>query len=133
MIAIVVLIVLFAAWFGYVTWLKHGVRPRVLHTRLPADQVRAVFVDKVARGGWQIVDDGNPLVAQSSLITGTRQQIGMSVRPTAGGVAVDIRPLRMRVKVITNVPTKGHTLRIRMNSFVNEVQRRDPALQLAGR
>jgi hypothetical protein len=124
------LVVLIAVWFGYVSWLKHGVRPRVFHTRLPADQVRAVFVEKVARSGWQIVDDGNPLVAQSPLITGHRQQIGVSVRPSAGGTTVDIRPLRLRVKVISKVPTKGHTLRMRMNSFVHEVARRDPNLQL---
>lgn len=130
MIGLVILIAIIAIWWAYTAWLKNGVRPRVLHTSLPVDQIRATFVDKVARGGWQLVDDGNPLVAQSSLITGHRQQIGMTVHPAGGKVAVDIRPLRLRVKVLTQVPTKGHTLRIRMNSFVNEVARRDPGLQL---
>lgn len=131
MAVVLVLVLLFAAWLGYITWLKHGVKPRVFHTRLSPDQVRSLFVDKVARGGWSIVDDGNPLVAQSSLVTGTRQQIGLTTRATDGrGVAVDIRPMRMRVKMIGNVPTKGHTLRVRMNSFVNEVRRHDPGLEL---
>ena len=128
MVAVIIIVLLIAGYIGYTIWLKHGVRPRVFHTTLTVDQVRAVFLDKVVRAGWQLVDDGNPMVAQSSLVTGTRQQIGLTTASSGGGLRVDIRPLRMRVKVLTRVPTKGHTLRIRMNSFVSGVRALDPSV-----
>lgn len=133
MIGVVVLITVLAIWLVYTTWLKYGVRPRLFHTTLPADQVRAAFIDKVARTGWRVVDDGNPLVAQSPLVTGVRQQIALHIHAVRGALVVDARPLRMQMKVISQTPTKGHTLRVRMNSFVKEVRRLDPGMQLVER
>jgi hypothetical protein len=133
MIGVLVILLLLGIYIAYVSWLKRGVKPRTFQTALSADQVRTLFVDTVARAGWQVVDDGNPLVAQSSLLTGVRQQIGLSTHQGPNGVEVDVRPMRLQVKVLSRVPTKGHTLRIRMDSFVSAVRQSDPNLQLVSR
>jgi len=129
--AIVILIVLAAVMIGYSTWLKHGIRPRTLESSLSAAQLREIFSGKVAKAGWSIVDTGNPMVAQSSLIAGTRQQIGLFTESTTGGTQVRVVALRFQRKVLTGTPTKGHTLRIRMNSFVDGVRQQDPSTRIS--
>ena len=127
LLAILVVVGLFAGYFRYLSFLRNGVKPQTVTTDLGVDDLRGIFVDRVCHSGWRIIDDGNPMVAQSSLATGTRQQIGLTLRrDDAGGVTATIEPLRLRVKVWTRVPTKGHTLRIRMNSFVRAVTSADP-------
>jgi hypothetical protein len=132
MAGVLIVLLLLAAGIGYSMWLRHGVRPRELTTRLSADQIRSLFMQKVARAGWTVVDDGNPMVAQSSLMAGIRQQIALQVTSTASGhQVVKIRPVRVSVRMLTRTPAKGHTLRIRMNSFVSAVQAQDPSMQLS--
>ncbi|MDQ1743353.1 MAG: hypothetical protein QOE23_1692 [Pseudonocardiales bacterium] len=77
------------------------------------------------------MDTGNPVVAQSSLVAGTRQQIGLYTESTDGGTRVRLVALRFRRKVLTGTPTKGHTLRLRMNSFVDGVRQQDPSAQVS--
>jgi hypothetical protein len=129
--AVVVLILLVLVAVGYSAWLKQGIKTRVLESRLSATQLREIFSEKVARTGWSIVDTGNPMVAQSSLIAGTRQQIGLFTEPTTGGTQVRVVALRFQRKALSGTPTKGHTLRIRMNSFVDGVRQQDPSAQLS--
>lgn len=130
-VAIVVLISLVLITVGYSSWLRQGIRTRVLDSRLSADQLREIFSGKVARAGWSLVDTGNPMVAQSALIAGTRQQIGLFTEPTSQGTQVRVVALRFQRKVLTGTPTKGHTLRIRMNSFIDGVRQQDPSTQIS--
>jgi hypothetical protein len=124
---IVILVVFIGAYIAYGNWLTNGIKPRVFTTSVSADQLRRTFVDKVARAGWKIVDDGNPMVAQSSLATGIRQQVALQLDTGSDGA--------MRVRVGPNrwvsrwgVPKKGHTIRMRMDSFVNTIQRSDASI-----
>lgn len=123
----VLLIGIVVAYIAYAIWLDRGIRQREFFTALDAATVRQIFEAKVARTGWSIVDDGNPMVAQSSLATGIRQQIGLQVAGQPSGTHVVVGPQRT-VRKLTGVPTKAHTLRIRMNSFVGAVQERDRSI-----
>ena len=118
---------MFVAWFamiiGYQSWLRNGVKPREFATQLSVEQVKQLFVQKVAHTGWKIIDDDNPMVAQSSMLSGIRQAISMQVTPHGDGLAVRIWVSRLSVKGLARVPYKAHTIRMRMNAFENVVAR----------
>lgn len=78
------LAVVIGAYVAYGRWLTNGIKPRRFATALSPDLVRSLFQERVARTGWKVVDDGNPLIVQSSLATGIRQQIGLDVAPDGG-------------------------------------------------
>lgn len=124
---IAVLVVLIGGYIMYGSWLTKGIQPRQFDTHLAPDVLRGMFSDKVARSGWKIVDDGNPMVAQSSLATGMRQQISLKVERSDGGSSVHVGPQRWITK--RGVPKKGHTIRMRLDSFVAAVQAQDPSIQ----
>jgi hypothetical protein len=124
---ILILVLVTGGYVAYGSWLTSGIRPRVFTTSLSAAQLRLTFGEKVARAGWKIVDDGNPMVAQSPLATGIRQQIALDLRAAPdGSVHVRVGPRRWVSRY--GVPKKGHTIRMRLDSFVNAVQRTDPAV-----
>jgi len=128
-VAWLVIIGSIAGWVAYGNWLKSGIKPRRFVTTLGPHDVRSLFTDRVARTGWKIVDDGNPLVAQSSLVTGIRQQIGVEVARAANGqTSVQVGPNRIVTKY--GVPKKGHTIRLRLNSFVGAVRAHDPFIDV---
>jgi hypothetical protein len=118
------------AWIAYGEWLKNGIKPREFTTTVPADRLRDLFTAKVGGTGWKIVDDGNPMVAQSPLTTGMRQQISMHMTSVdAGRVKVRVAPVRWVTK--RGTPTKGHTIRMRLNSLVTAVQQLDGSAQVS--
>lgn len=133
MVGVVVLIAIVAGVIVYGQWLTRAIKPRTFTTTLAPNEVRALFEAKVARAGWKVVDDGNPLIAQSSLATGIRQQIALQTSPNGTGTKVVVGAQRW-VRKWYGVPTKAHTIRLRLNSFVAAVRAQDPALsvQLAG-
>lgn len=126
------IIVAIGAYFAYITWLKNSIKNRSFTTTATPDQVRAIFAEKVAKTGWKVVDDGNPMVAQSSLAAGIRQQLRLVTNTDATGqTAVQVGPSRIVTKGwFLRVPAKAHTLRIRMNSFVKAVSALDPAIEV---
>ncbi len=128
MIVVAAIVVFIVAYIFYGQWLTKGVRPRVMTTTASAQELRQIFAQKVANTGWKIVDDGNPMIAQSSLVTGVRQQIGLRTSTDGGITTVQLGPERWVTK--WGVPKKGHTLRIRMNNFVSAVRTIDPQAQL---
>lgn len=105
----------------YQGWLRRSVRPRSLQTTLPVDEVKRLFESKVARMGWKIIDDDNPMVAQSGLLGGRRQEISMQVTPVDGGLKIQVWVSRMWTKGWAKVPYKAHTIRMRMNAFERAV------------
>lgn len=115
----------------YGNWLEKGFRPRSVDTALPPTHVRAIFADKVARLGWKIVDDDNPMVAQSGLLGGRRQQISLQLTHGSDG-RVQARIAVPRFWRKAGMPYKAHTLRIRMNGFLSAVQANDPTSRIAG-
>lgn len=124
---IAILVIIFVAHFGYVSWLKNGIKARHITTTMRPDAIRRVFEQTVSRASWKIVDDGNPMLAQSSLATGIRQQIGLTTSVGANNrTQAVIAPHRLTRKLI-GTPTKAHTLRIRMNSFAGAIQAQDPS------
>lgn len=126
--SILILLLVVGGAIGYIVMLRKGIKARQFTTSLSVHEVREIFEEKVARAGWKIVDDGNPMVAQSSLATGRRQQINLSTQSNSDGtLGVDVRPARIIVKY-GFIPTKGHTLRTRMNSFTKAVTARDASV-----
>lgn len=126
---ILVLAALIAAYVWYTNWLTRGIKPRVFSTKVDPRRLRALFEEKVARAGWKIVDDGNPMVAQSPLATGIRQQIALDVTTLDNGkTRVRIGPNRWVTS--WGVPKKAHTIRMRMNAFTAAVQGADPSVHV---
>mgnify|MGYP007094066464 FL=1 len=105
---IVIFILVVAGLFGLVTlyskFLLSGMATRVVTTGLPIEQIRNVFVQKVAGSTWKIVDDGNPMIAQSPLLTGIRQQIGLEVEQNGGRSTARVTVLRWTEKY--GIPNK---------------------------
>jgi hypothetical protein len=112
------LVVLMVLVGGYQSWLRKGIQSRQFVTSLPADEVRRLFAAKVGGFGWHVVDDDNPIVAQSPLLGGRRQQISLQIVPMGAQTQLKIWVSRMWTKGLFNkVPYKAHTLRLRMNAF----------------
>ncbi len=130
MTGILGLVVIIACIWAYQSWLQNGVKARRVVTSLDPTALRSVFETTVVRTGWKMVDDGNPMVAQSSLATGLRQQISLKVEGNDNRSTALVGPSRM-VTRLGGVPTKGHTIRLRLNSFTREIQRRDPSATIA--
>ncbi|WP_116202819.1 hypothetical protein [Amycolatopsis circi] len=130
-LGIVVLIVLIGLCLGYNTFKTRGFRPRRVETSLSAQQLRGIFAEKVAGHGWSIVDDGNPMVAQSALLAGIRQQIALNVVENNGRSVANLAVTRYSKKVLGGA-TKAYTLRWRMNAFLSHVQRLDASASVAG-
>lgn len=131
----VIFIAVIAAYIGakiwYANWLTKGFRSRQIATVLPPDHVRYLFDEKVARTGWSLVDTHNPLVAQSGLLAGRRQQISLTIKGYhQGRLLAVIEVPRYWRKGFT--PYKGHTLRLRMNAFLNAVSAADPHVAVMG-
>lgn len=124
---------LVAATAIYETVKRHAFRPRLVHTSLTATDLRGIFRDTVSGRGWSIIDDGNPMVAQSSLLTGVRQQIALHTdtatddRSTEAHIAV----VRYSRKALRGT-TKAHTLRWRMKAFLAAVRSADLSASIAG-
>lgn len=129
-LGIVGLVVLIGGYLKYTSWLEKSIRPRTVVTKLEAQQLRRIFGDKVATLGWKIVDDGNPMVAQSSLAAGIRQQISLKTEQDGERTKLVVAPTRTVKKVLGGAPTKAHTLRMRLNSFVSAVQSADPTAKV---
>jgi hypothetical protein len=130
-LGIVALVVLIGLYIGYNTFKTHGFRPRRVETSLSVQQLRGIFAEKVAGHGWSIVDDGNPMVAQSTLLAGIRQQIALNVVENGGRSVANLAVTRYSKKVLGGA-TKAYTLRWRMNAFLAHVQRLDATASVAG-
>lgn len=128
---VVIIAIILGLVYLYERFLLAGMATRVVVTTIPVHQIRDVFVRKVAGTSWKIVDDGNPMIAQSSLLTGIRQQIGLEVSQDGGRNTATIEVLRWTEKY--GLPSKGYTLRMRLGAFVNELQRLDPGAQVTER
>lgn len=126
---IAVIVVLIIVWVLYTNWLRKGISMRAFRTELRPEELRRLFEEKVGRSGWKIVDDGNPMIAQSPLITGIRQQISLRIEADDDASAVLVGPERWVTKL--GVPKKGHTIRIRLNSFVEAVRQRDASISVS--
>lgn len=119
--AIAILVGIIIVVISYQSWLRQGVRARDLSTQMTVAQVKAAFGAKVAGMGWKVIDDDNPMVAQSGLLGGRRQEISMRLTPVDGGLAIHIWPSRLWTKGLAQVPYKAHTIRMRMNAFERAV------------
>lgn len=122
---------LIAAAVAYNNFKVRGFRQREVTTQLPPQALAAIFEQKVCGMGWAMVDRGNPLVAQSTLLAGIRQQIALQVSDNGSHRIARIWVPRYSRKLLGGA-TKAYTLRMRMSSFLNEVQRQDAAATVAG-
>lgn len=128
-LVILFMVAVLAAQFAYIYWLNKSIRPRRIQTHLSIDQLDSVFTNQVAGKGWKVVDDGNPMIAQSPLMTGIRQQIQMMVVDQGPTRSVVVEPIRI-VRKRFGAPSKAHTLRFRMNSFAKKVSSMDQNAQV---
>ncbi|HEY6421706.1 MAG TPA: hypothetical protein VIY28_00380 [Pseudonocardiaceae bacterium] len=129
--AIILLAVLGTLSWAYIRFKERGFRPRAVSTSLNHDQLADAFERTVAGAGWTIIDRGLPIIAQSSFISGIRQQIGLSVTVDEDGCTARIAVLRYSKKTLGE-PTKAYTLRWRISAFLREIQRLDAAAVLTG-
>lgn len=130
-------IALAALLFGYYWWLRRRLVVVEVSTTLTATRVRELFVAKVARLGWRIVDEGNPMVAQSGCWLGRRQRIAIRDSASDGAPAsvlteVYVSPTRWS-RSRGGTPTQVHTIAFRMNAFVRAVRAADPSAQVRKR
>jgi hypothetical protein len=116
-VGILVLVAWIGGYFAYVSWLRKGLRTRTFESALPAEQLRLLFESKVASLGWKVVDHDNPMVAQSPLMAGVRQQIQLTMKRSNDRIQCEIKPVRIAVKGLARTPTKAHTVRMRLNAF----------------
>jgi hypothetical protein len=130
-VGILLLAGLIIAAIAYNSFKKNGFRPREVTTTLATGDLRAIFERTVSGKGWSIVDDGNPMVAQSSLLSGIRQQIALRVEDAGGRRVARIAVTRYATKVFGGT-TKAYTLRWRMSAFLAEVQRSDVSAAVVG-
>jgi hypothetical protein len=122
---------LVAVKMGYGAFKRNGFRPRDIETGLSSGELRQIFVNTVTGTGWSIVDQGNPMVAQSTLLAGIRQQIALHIDESGPRTRARIATVRYSKKVFGGA-TKAYTLRWRMNAFIGEVQRADVSALVAG-
>lgn len=108
---------LIGLYIAYTNWLRRGIRPREFVSNHSAEQLRQLFTDKVAGMGWKVVDHDNPMVAQSPLLSGLRQQISLQMTREGNAIRCRIAPTRVWTKGWGQVPYKAHTLRMRLNAF----------------
>ncbi len=125
MIGVLVIVVIVGGTFGYKQFLENGLRAQSGTSSLDQESIRDLFAQKVGRLGWSIIDEDNPMVAQSPLMAGRRQQIVLELTAADGAVGWQIYPQRVWRKGFIRMPYKAHTLRIRMNSFVAAVRAAD--------
>lgn len=126
----IIIVALIAGWF-YIGWLRKSILNRNFETSASPEQLREIFETKVARAGWKIVDDGNPMIAQSSLAAGIRQQLRLVTNNNGGQTTVRIGPSRIVTKgLFLRIPSKAHTLRMRMDAFVKGAHALDPTIEI---
>lgn len=106
-----------AVAYIYQSWLFKAVKPRKVVTTASPEQLQELFREKVATLGWSIVSDGGPLVAQSPLITGIRQQIALEIVEAIDGQTFAAVTVPRYVRRVFGAPTKAHTIRMRISSF----------------
>ncbi|QNN54014.1 hypothetical protein [Nocardioides mesophilus] len=110
---------------AYVAWARACISPRVVTTRLAEPTVRALFKERVSRAGWLVVDQGMPMVAQSSMLFGGRQRIYLHTRSEVDDtLVVEVGPLRWESRY--GVPTSSHTIHARIDAFVGALTSKDP-------
>src|SRR5690349_12038793 len=103
-----IVIVIIGLYLGYNAFKRHGFRPRRVETTLSGQQLRQVFKKKVARNGWSITDDGNPMVAQFTLPDGISRQISLNISEANGRTVAELAVIRHSKKVLGGT-AKGYT------------------------
>jgi hypothetical protein len=120
---VAVLAVLAVVYFLYDAWKRKAVASQSFTSTADPDLIRDAFERKVATTGWKIIDDGNPMIAQSPLIAGIRQQVALDLTLQAESVRGEYSTLRYVRKMLTGTPTKAVTLAARKSAFFRELDR----------
>ena len=123
--------VIIVVYLGYSAFKRHGFRPRRVETTLSGQQLRHVFKKKVARNGWSIADDGNPMIAESVMPAGIRQQISLRISEANGRTIGEVAAILHEKKAFGGT-AKAYTLRWRMNAFIAQVRRLDSSAKVMG-
>ncbi len=131
--AIFVLVIagLVAARIAYGKMLEQGMRTRIVETSLSPDALSQIFVQKVVGSTWKLVDD-DPMVAQSPLISGIRQQIYLEIVSLPTGRTRAVVGVA-RWSMNRGIPAKAHTIRMRLDAFERAVRGQDPAVGIETR
>lgn len=108
---------------------RHSIAPRVLVTELAEPTVRALFKQRASRNGWLVVDDGSPMVAQSSVLQGGRDRIYLHTRSGEHGrLHVEVGPAQWEEK--WGFPVRAHSISQRIESFLEAVTEKDPSVRV---
>lgn len=128
---LIVLALIIGLVVAYNDWKTRGIRPRRVSTQFDEQTLRDVFARTVATTGWQIIDDANPIVAQSTALAGIRQQIALQLNAGDDGrTEARIAVVRYSKKALGGA-TQAYTLMWRIKAFMDEVQRLDTSAPVA--
>jgi hypothetical protein len=118
-----------ALWVVSFIVARRSVRSRRVSTTLPPEVVRRLFVENVTGFGWRVAKDGNPLVAQSTLLAGRRQRVALTVRRDGDRTVAVVDVVRYAGQ-LTRVPVRPHTIRLRVAAFLRAVVAADPGARV---
>ncbi|AIG77507.1 MULTISPECIES: hypothetical protein [Amycolatopsis] len=128
---VLILVVIAVVYLGYIAFKRHGFRPRRVETTLTGQQLRQVFKKKIARKGWSVADDGNPMIARSAESDGIRQGISLKISEADGRTVGELAAILHKKKVFGDT-AKAYSLRWRMNAFIAQVRRLDSTAKVMG-
>lgn len=128
---VLILVVIAVVYLGYIAFKRHGFRPRRVETTLTGQQLRQVFKKKIARKGWSVADDGNPMIARSPESAGIRQGISLKISEADGRTVGELAAILHKKKVFGDT-AKAYSLRWRMNAFIAQVRRLDSSAKVMG-
>jgi hypothetical protein len=117
---------------GIALWVHgvRGMRSRTIETALSPEEVRQLFRQAVVTWSWNVEDDGNPLVARSSLLTGLyRQRIALRVQPGEPTTA-EVYVVTYDGQLLLPIPKRPHAVAWRIGSFVDAVRSADPGARV---
>ncbi len=109
--------------------LRRRIAPRVLVTDLADPTVRALFKERLSRGGWLVLDGGRPMLAQSSVLRGGRERIYLQTRAgDHGRLHVEVGPVRWEER--WGLPLRTHSICRRLDAFLDALLEKDPSIQV---
>jgi hypothetical protein len=128
---LIVLVLIIGLVVAYHDWKTKGIRPRRVSTLLDEQTLRDIFAKTVATTGWRIIDDANPIIAQSTALSGIRQQIALELNVSDDGrTEARIAVVRYSKKALGGA-TKAYTLMWRIKAFMDEMQSLDASATVA--
>ncbi|USN97284.1 MAG: hypothetical protein H6799_02835 [Candidatus Nomurabacteria bacterium] len=128
-------IFLIGLYFATTFWSLRRMRPIMAYTTLSRDRLKDIFRSSMTRWGWKVIDQSNPIIAQSSFLTG-RQGIAMTINEAPDGrLKIRIQPRNLKTNSIPDnfgyIPqfySSTFTIATRIKFLKNKICNNDPSI-----